>query len=289
MRAGKSANGGWIPRGAAAISAALAAALVTALAAALTAAIAVGAGAAESGGSGGGSGGRERYASCMALAATEPAAAAARAESWQAEGGGFPARHCAAASLEAGERFAEAAAMLVALAADMEMAAADGVSGLAPGLRIDILAQAGAAWLNAGDPEQARAAFGKALAGRPGDTALRLQRGLARALLGHYFDAVDDFNAALDADPENIDALVLRATAYRRLGSIELAFADLEQALTLLPEHPDALLEHGIVQHLRDDDESARDDWRRLIRAAPDSAAAQVARENLENLENTTD
>lgn len=264
------------------------------MAAAIATAMATGAGAQErdrhaGAQESGRQGGEERYASCMALAEADPAAAAALADSWRAEGGGFPARHCAAASLEASDRFAEAAAMLVALADDMEMAAADGVLGAPAGLRIDILAQAGAAWLNAGEAGRARAAFAKALAGRPDDTALRLQRGLARALLGRYFDAVDDFNAVLDADPRNIDALVLRATAYKRLGGVELALDDLDRALKLDPEHPDALLERGIVRHLRNDDDRARDDWRRLIRAAPDSAAAQVARENLEKLNNTMD
>ena len=230
-----------------------------------------------------------KYAECMAEAADDPAAAEKLAQAWYEAGGGFPARHCAAAALEGRERFAEAASLLAALAGELKKAESGAGARGPAGLRYQILAQAGAAWLSAGDAARARDAFAAALDGRPDDAGLRLRRGLADALLGRHVDAVGDFNAVIDADPRNVDALVLRATAYKHLGSLDLALADLGRALGLDRDHPDALLERGIVRHMRHDDAGARDDWRRLVRAAPASAAAQVARENLEKLNNTMD
>jgi tetratricopeptide (TPR) repeat protein len=223
-----------------------------------------------------------RYDDCMSLANRDPAAAAQVARDWRAQGGGFPARHCAAAALEQAGEFVKSGTALEALVRDMP-------AGDRRGLRAGILAQAGRVWLRANEVERAYDAFNAALAIRPGESELRLQRGLANALLGRYFDAIDDLNAVIDREPANGDALVLRATAYRQLGSVALATDDVERALASNPDHPDALLERGILRQLANDGDGARQDWQRLIRLAPKSEAAQAARENLENLKNTTD
>lgn len=228
-----------------------------------------------------------RYGDCMSLANRDPAAAAQVARDWREEGGGFPARHCAAAALEQAGEFVKSGTALEALAGDMP--AGDMPAGDRRGLRVRILAQAGRVWLRANEVERAYDAFDAALAIRPGESELRMQRGLANALLGRYFDAIDDLNAVIDRDPANSDALVLRATAYRRLGGAALANDDVERALAANPDHPDALLERGILRQLANDGDGARQDWRRLIRLAPKSEAAQAARENLENPKNTTD
>ncbi len=78
---------------------------------------------------------------------------------------------------------------------------------------------------------------------------------------------------------------MLRASAYRYVDSLELAAENLAEALTLDPRNPDALAERGIVRRLSHDDSGARQDWLAVLRTAPDSPAAEIARDNLAKLD----
>jgi hypothetical protein len=82
------------------------------------------------------------YEVCMTLAREDPAAGFERAETWRSEGGGDPARHCAAVALIELGRHAEAARRLEALAQDLRPAHRE--------LRAEVLGQAGQAWLLCG-------------------------------------------------------------------------------------------------------------------------------------------
>ncbi len=99
----------------------------------------------------------------------------------------------------------------------------------------------------------------------------------------------DDLNHAIELAPRRADALVLRATAYRYVDSLELAEEDLRRALALDPRSADALLERGIVRRLRNDMAGARADWLQVLRLAPEGGPADAARTNLEKLDVHTD
>ena len=62
---------------------------------------------------------------------------------------------------------------------------------------------------------------------------------------------------------------------------MEPARAAIERALALVPDNAEALLERGILRQLRGDDAGARADWERAVEVAPDSVAADLARQNL--------
>ncbi len=47
---------------------------------------------------------------------------------------------------------------------------------------------------------------------------------------GKFFDAIDDLNRVLDRSPKRVDALIYRASAYRQLGSLDLALDDATRA-----------------------------------------------------------
>ena len=217
------------------------------------------------------------YEVCMAQAREDPAAAFARAGTWQSEGGGDPARHCAAVALIELGQHEEAARRLEALAQDLQPAHL--------GLRAEVLGQAGQAWLLAGDNERAHAAQSAAIEIDPSNLDLWIDRSVTLATAQNYWEAIDDLNHALDIDPERADALIFRASAYRYLDALELALEDVTKALSSSPDNPDGLLERGILRRLIGDDLGARSDWLEVTKLAPETPAAESARRNLERMD----
>ncbi len=217
------------------------------------------------------------YRDCMARVSKSPKQAFEQALAWHTTGGGFPARHCAASALQALGQHAEAAARLQKMAIDMKAAPI--------ALRAKILQQAAGSWLRAKQRKRALAALATAIKMAPKNMRLRSDRGLILALSGKLFEAVDDFNTVIEAEPKNADVLVLRAASYRRLKSIALAHDDLKRALAIDPDHPDALLERGILRLAGKDRAGARADWIRILQVAPKSAAAAVARAKIAKLD----
>lgn len=215
-----------------------------------------------------------RYRACLNRAVADPAAALAEAAAWQASGGGAAARHClAAARLQLGQP--------VEAARDFEALAAASPAGSSR--KRTLLSQAGDAWLAADDAERAVASFNQALALLGTDTAALIGRARARAAQRQLAVAIDDLSAAIAADPLLTEAFVLRASALRQLGHFDRAAADLETALTLTPNAPEALLERGLLRQAAGDPLGARSDWQHLVAQAPGSAAAEVARRHLDD------
>ncbi|MDE2228466.1 MAG: hypothetical protein KGL11_05425 [Alphaproteobacteria bacterium] len=221
----------------------------------------------------------QQYDSCLAQAHRDPEAALKTARTWRQAGGGFPAEHCAAIALVALKRYAEAAQRLEALAGAMMSESAT--------LRGDALDQAGQVWLLANQPDRAKAAFDGALSFDPRNSEFLIDRAEALADGEHYWEAIDDLNRALDLDPDSVDALVFRASAYRHVGgadALALAQADVERALKLAPNSVPGLLERGNIRRLRGDAAGAKADWQRVVALAPQSPAAQYARYNLAHI-----
>ncbi|MGC2856821.1 hypothetical protein ACM64Y_15220 [Novispirillum sp. DQ9] len=216
------------------------------------------------------------YAACMAQASDQPMEAFERAGQWAGLGGGLPAEHCrAAALLELGEEEA-AATMLEDLATTARASAP---------IKAGLLRHAAEGWRRAAQDERAQGVLDAALRVVPGDPQTLEDRAVLHADAGRLWEAVDDLNAALEADSGRVSALVLRAAAYRRLETPDLAQADLDRALRLDPNAVEAYLERGALSLALGRRDAAREDWMRVLRTAPDSAAAQVARANLERLD----
>lgn len=219
----------------------------------------------------------QAYADCMTLARESPEDGFESALAWQAVGGGVAAQHCAAVALiELGE-FGEAASRLEKIATD--------VPADKPWLAAELLGQAGRAWLMVEDVDRAYSAQTAALGLEPDNVELLIDRSIALATAGRYWEALDDLNRASELAPDRADILVLRATAYRYVEGLELAMEDVERALRLDPENPDALLERGILRRLTGDADGARRDWLRVAALVPDTPVAEAARRNLENLD----
>lgn len=219
------------------------------------------------------------YDKCMQLARAKPAEAKALAEGWAARGGKHPAEHCLAVALIGLKQYRPAAERLDKLAEAMLA-----VPPLAE-LRAGVLAQAGQAWLLAGDPGHAYADAGAALSLRPDDPEILIDRAEAAGSAGWYDKAVADLDRVLKTDPARVEALVYRASAYRELGRLDPALADIEAALKKELNSVPALLERGNIRWLKGDLDGARQDWRRVAALAPGSPAESAAKANLDRLD----
>jgi tetratricopeptide (TPR) repeat protein len=216
------------------------------------------------------------YAACMRLARVSPSEGFESALAWGDAGGGAAAKHCAAAALfslgqysEAAERFDKLAQMLP-----------DN-----PVVRAKLLAQSGQAWYQAGKIDLAFTMHSAALELVPRAPEIRVDRAMVLAESGQYWKAIDDLNIALEVDPNLLDALVLRASAYRYVDALDLAYQDVVWALELSPRYPGALLERGIIFRLQGRNEDARQDWVTLVRDHEGIPAADAAQRNLEKLD----
>ncbi len=217
------------------------------------------------------------YTACMALVEEDAEEAFETALAWESMGGGNAARHCAAVALIGLGHFREAAARLEALA--------EALGRSRPDLRAGTLAQAGQAWLLAGETERAYAAQTTALGLEPDNLELLIDRSITLARAANYRAAVDDLNRAARMAPGRSDILVLRASAQRYLDSPETALADVERALLLDPDNAEGLLERGNLRRLTGDPEGARADWLRVLDLAADSQAGEAAQTNLQKLD----
>lgn len=220
--------------------------------------------------------GPKEYKACLALAKHKPEAGWEEALAWQSLGGGEAARHCAAVALIGLGKHGEAATRLETLA--NESVREDQV-------RAEMLAQAAQAWLLEGNLQRADSAQRGALILAPGHPDILLDHAVLLAQIGHFSKAVDVLSQVLRAQPNRVEALVLRAAAFRYLDNLPGAEDDVAQALKLDPDFPDALMERGMLRRLKGDDKGAREDWVRAIALAPESDAAETARKNLERLD----
>lgn len=207
-----------------------------------------------------------RYTECMQLARREPLKALPVAEKWKAEGGGLGARHCVAIALFEAGKFVPAATQLEAIERDMGTER--------PGLRAELLGQAGHAWMEANQAENAAAVQSRAIDLKPTDADLWIDRGLSLAAMRAWPRAIADFDRALRIEPNRIDILVLRAAAWRNAGDPAKALADAERALKRAPDHSEALLEHGFALLARGDRKGASADFGKVLKAVPQGSDA---------------
>ena len=181
-----------------------------------------------------------RLEACLAKVQDDPEGAYEDGLAWLANGNRPPARKCVATALVALEHYMEAADRLVALANAPDAGSLDARAGH--------LAQAGNAYLLAGAPEPALAAFDSAIDLGTGRPSLLVDRATARLQLDQPGPAVEDLTQALQANPDQPDALRLRAEAYLQLEQYGDALADVAAARDLAPGDVDLLVLRGDIR-----------------------------------------
>ena len=218
--------------------------------------------------------GKNRYDRCLELVKRDPAKASTEAGAWAVATGETAALHCEALALTALKRYPEAAQKLEGAAA----------SGVLPPLHAELLDQAGNAWLLAGDPAKAEAAFTSALSFDPKNEDILSDRARERGAAKNWTGALADLTGVLALDPDRADIYVLRASALHAQGKLSEARADIVHALDIYPDYPEALVERGTMRLEAGDRAGARADWQLAAREAPDSDAGITARARLAEL-----
>ncbi|HLZ65983.1 MAG TPA: tetratricopeptide repeat protein [Aliidongia sp.] len=217
------------------------------------------------------------YERCMNTARKEPADGFEMASVWKEHGGGLPAEHCSGVALMGLKQYALAGDTLETLGKEMVREA--------PSLRAQVLSQAGEAWLQAGEPEKARADLTAAIGLDPKDFSLVVDRARAYAAAKDYKAAKEDLNRALTGGAPRGEVLTYRAAANRLLGDLGAARRDADDAVAAAPGSADAWLERANIRRLQHDDKGARADWIKVLQLAPDSPAGDAARDNLATMD----
>ncbi len=181
-----------------------------------------------------------RLEACVAKIETDPENAYEDGLAWSFEGNRPGARQCTALALIALGNYETGAERLESLAT-----AADGGS---MEQRAIYLSQAGQAWIMAGAPEVAVISFSDALDMAPGMVELLLDRASAYILIEEWDKALSDLDLALANSPGFGPAHQLRAEVYLNKKSYELAMRDVEAAMTADPKNIDTLLVRGRVR-----------------------------------------
>ncbi|WP_417810445.1 tetratricopeptide repeat protein [Thalassospira alkalitolerans] len=218
----------------------------------------------------------QQYQACLKLARLKPEDGFESAIAWRDMGGGEPAKHCVAVALIALEKYEEAATRLNALA-DESTSPQPVIAGL--------LAQAGQSWMMAGNLEFAWRDQTRALKIVQNDPTLWVDRAMVLGMAGQYWDSIDDLNAALDIDPDNVEALIYRGTAWRMLETYDLAMSDIEHALELSPRNVQALFERANLHRINKDKDLARRDYLTVIENSNGTPVADAARANIEKMD----
>ncbi|MCT8001444.1 tetratricopeptide repeat protein [Sphingomonas sanguinis] len=206
-----------------------------------------------------------RYQRCVAMAERSPAAARLEAGSWTLAGGGYFAQQCLGLAYTT-ERQWPAAANAFEQAARAAEIAHDVRAA-------NYWAQAGNAFLAAGDATKARAALDAALASGnlTGFARGEAQLDRARALVaaGNPAAARVDLDAALVSAPADPLAWLLSATLARRMKDLPRAQKDIVQALARSADDPSVQLEAGNIAATAGDEAGARKAWSEAARLAP--------------------
>ena len=94
---------------------------------------------------------------------------------------------------------------------------------------------------------------------------------------GEEEGAMPDFDAVLDLDPDNADALSGRGVARSALENYEEAISDLDRSLALQPGNPVAFISRGLAHVTLGVYDKAVDDFGALLEMEPDHTGALTA------------
>ena len=205
---------------------------------------------------------------CVEQARSDPAGAERVARTL-----GRAGEACRGAALSGQDDYAGAATAFTAAARNAEVAHEARAA--------DYWAQAGNAWLAAGDAAKARAALDAALAA---GTLTDLNRGeayldRARALVatGDTKAARVDLDLAVKDAADDPLAWLLSATLARRMGDLSRAKLDIAQALRRSADDASVQLEAGNIAAAAGDAAGAQAAWKQAARLAPDAPAGRSA------------
>jgi len=163
---------------------------------------------------------RRQLQICLKKANDMPDIAAAEADAWLKRGGGDAALLCRAYAQFYSNEFSKAAADFTRLAETRKDAKRAAL----------LYAQAGLAWMRAQSYKKSESVYSKALKLETQDPDIWVDRAAERGAAQHYWDAIEDLNAALKIMPDMPEALRLRGDVWFKLGNGKKAEEDFRRA-----------------------------------------------------------
>lgn len=130
----------------------------------------------------------------------------------------------------------------------------------------------------AGNPDEAERLLDHLLREQPEQREALLLRAELRGALGRTREAIEDADRAVKLDPADPKALTIRGAARFQLKDYVAARADLDEAIRLAPAEPMARRWRGAVRHLQRDYKGAEADESEAIKLKPDFVDAYLAR-----------
>lgn len=217
---------------------------------------------------------------CLKQANDDPAAGAGQALDWISRGGDWRARQCLGYAYAQRGDFAAATSVFARAASEADVARDVGAAS--------IWALAGNAALADGDSVTATRHFDAALA-RATLTELalgevHLDRARARVATGDLAGANADLESARVLAAADPLTWLLSATLARRQDDLVAASTYIAETARLAPIDPAVMLEAGNIAILSGQEAAARANWQSVVAAAPQSAEADSARDNLSRL-----
>lgn len=125
-----------------------------------------------------------------------------------------------------------------------------------------------------GNYQEAIQNFNQALQINPNLIEGYCNRGLVRIVLRDYQGAIADFNQALRLNPDHADAYNKRGNACAEMGDIQRAMTDFDQALRLKPNYAEAYYNRGLARSGLENPQGAIAHYNRAIRSNPNLAEA---------------
>ena len=144
-------------------------------------------------------------------------------------------------------------------------------------------------WL-LGNLELAMNDFDKAIELNPEQVSAYIYRGIIHTSLGNLKDAIEDFQSALGIEADDYAALINLAIAYRNMKNFDAAISSLDQAINLYPNELEAYYHRGILSQFRGEYIEALDDYMKAFALDEEDAALHTvlfsAHMKLENNDN---
>ncbi len=181
-----------------------------------------------------------RLEACVAKIEIDPENAYEDGLAWSFEGNRPGARQCTALALIALGNYENGAQRLQALATAPDAGTME--------QRAVYLSQAGQAWMMAGAAEAAATSFSEALKLAPGTVELLMDRASAYILTEKWDEALSDLDFALASSPGFGPAHQLRAEVHLNKKRYDLALRDVQAAMEADPKNIDTLLVRGRVR-----------------------------------------
>lgn len=217
------------------------------------------------------------YEECLSYASSAPEAAREQARLWELEGGGSQARHCGAIALSLLGAGFQAAMIL----SDLGATATD----LSTEDRLSALESAGDLFLRENRPDLAKQAFARASELGEMSNGGHIGLGIAEADEKNWDAAIAAFGKAIEKDANDVEALTLRASAYRSKGDAEKALEDARLASDIARGSPISWFERGAAAFELGLLEEARESFLNAARLDDEGYIGDMARVNLQRLD----